>query len=570
MGNISFPDKIIKNTQLTLFLSTLLALTVLIIPPSWVSNLPICTDSVEYAIGAENIAETGRFVIRIHGEELPSRYPPWFSSIALAPAYLLFGKELGNAIIPITLFSIIGVISAFLIGYRLSGKWGGFISSLVLILLPAYRAYSSHVMTEVPCSALAILLSLIYMEIWTTGSKETPEAQANIDQKESNGSPCELPSKKESKSSFTPLIGNRTFSAKMDNIHLFVFSGIIAGIASAFRPACSAFILPFLLFCFTRKPVTLLPGRLLALIIPQFIVSGATIIYNLRVFGSISKTGYHFWCPVLFSNIHSIISPAFFKANLTELFISGLPALVLAVTCLLVIHIRGKKDFPDGKRDKTAALVYYLIIGTGPIVLLHLFYFWYDQRFYLPSLAVLAALAGGLIGHFFENVSTRRLLGIQVFLLIAALIFRLVHTPTHLTRRETAERIIRVTPPHALIISGIDPAYLEYFVCRNSKRRILPISRNVDYTSTAVTWRISMTTWTNAGNMIARNETPAGLYPYVAEECFDILTNEVRKGTPVFMDASQILEVDSKVVKIISENFKLARKAEYLYELGLK
>ncbi|MDD4872420.1 MAG: glycosyltransferase family 39 protein [Kiritimatiellae bacterium] len=523
MGN--FTQKMAGNTVLTLFFCILIAITVVFTPPRWASNLPICTDSVEYAIGAENIVETGRFFICVRGEELPSRYPPWFSLIAIAPGYVIFGREPGNAIIPITCFSIIGVIASFLIGYRISGKWGGFVSSLVLLLLPAYRAYSHHVMTEIPCSSIALVLSFLYLEMR---------------------------------------------SIQTASVRFYAISGIIAGLASAFRPACSVFVLPFLLLTLKIKIFSSLSLRILLLIVPQLIVAGATMLYNLKTFGSISKTGYNFWCSGTFSNLHLVFSPSFLKANLAELFISGLPALALTTCCLWVGYNYSRNGFPRDKRETAKSLIYYLALGTGPIVLLHLFYFWDDQRFFLPTLTVLAALTGGLFGIVIENMSNRLLLGIQIILMVAAFTFRLVHTPTDLMRRATADRIIKMTPPNALVVSAIDPVYLEYFICRGSQRRVLPLSRNVDYTSTTVVWQTSITMNTKSGSNVTSDITPAGLYPYVAVERPDLLVNEIRKGIPVFMDTSQIPESDGGTVEFISRHFNLVQRAQYLYELRVK
>ena len=515
------------STAVTLLLCTLLAIIILFTSPYRASNLPICTDSVEYAIGAENIVETGRFFIRIQNEELPSRYPPWFSLIALAPSYLVFGCEpVGNAIISITFFSIMGIIAAFLIGHRISGKWGGFSSASILLLLPAYRAYSHHVMTEIPCSALALLLSLLYLDMRAA-----------------------------------PTIPLRRFAV----------AGIIAGVASAFRPACAAFVLPFILLSiFTKKTSLSLVMPILLLAIPQFIIAVATMAYNAATFGSIKETGYNFWCSDIFSNPHLVFSVSFLKINLPELLISGLPALLFTICCLWIGLSHSKEGFPQEKRETAKSLIYYLLMGTGPIVILHLFYFWYDQRFFLPSLAVLAALTGGLFGRLMGGMPGKLLLAIQITLMAAALAFRAVHTPTEPARCKTTERIKNTTPPNALVISSIDPVYLEYFLCRDSQRRILPLSRSVDYTSTNVARQSQNITLTNINIYANSQKNHGGLYPYVAEERLDLLAGEIKKNIPVFMDTSQINRSDMEAIGKISEYFNLTQRDQYLYELTLK
>jgi len=510
-----------------MLLTALIGLVVVFASPYRASNLPIVPDSVEYAIGGLNITETGQYLIHINGHDLPSRYPPWFSLIAIAPSYLVFGPQPGNAIIPITLFSIMGVIAAFLIGQRISGSWGGFASAAILLLLPAYRGYSRHVMTDIPCSALALLLGLLYLDMRRS---------------------CRPPA-----------------------LRLFAVAGIAAGIAAAFRPACAAFVLPFLLLAIRPlKPAGPLMLRILLMVIPQLLVAAATMFYNLTVFGSVSENGYKFWCPATFHDFTRVISASFLGINIMELLLSGLPALMLAAACLWVSHIRGKKEFAGEKREIVKSISNYIVIGTGPIVILHLFYFWPDLRFFLPTLAVLAALTGGLIGRFLENVSGRFLFVIQAVSLVAVLVFRLVQSPAVLMRRSTADLIISSTRSNALIISSIDPVYLEYFTCGNSQRRVLPMSRNVEYTSTSVVLKTSGRIPVNQGSNPAGDKPRAGLYPYVAEERMDLVEDEIRKGIPVFMDTSQISEHDLEAVGKISDFFTLIQRSQYLYELKLK
>jgi hypothetical protein len=276
----------------------------------------------------------------------------------------------------------------------------------------------------------------------------------------------------------------------------------------------------------------------------------------------VKRNGYKFWCPDVFSDFGKVISPAFLRINLPELFISGLPALAFTAICVRISLIRGKTGLPRDKRETARSLLYYILIGTGPIIILHLIYFWYDQRFFLPALVLLAALTGGLFGRLVENRSGRLLVAVQVACLLAALIFRLARAPPEPARRLTADRINDLTPSDALIISGIDPAYLEHFSCGKTKRRILPLSRNVDYTSTSITWR------TSCSNMTAGFKP--GVYPYVAEERPDLVAEDVGRGAPVFLDTSQILDEDLDAVRLMADNFTLIEKGLRLYELKLK
>ena len=81
------------------------------------SNMEIFPDSVEYAVGAQHLASMDGYHMQVGGRNLPPRYPPWFS-MALAPAYWLFGSEIGNAIWVVFAFSMFGLLSAFEIGRK--------------------------------------------------------------------------------------------------------------------------------------------------------------------------------------------------------------------------------------------------------------------------------------------------------------------------------------------------------------------------------------------------------------------------------------------------------------------
>src|SRR2546423_163915 len=78
-------------------------------PPFSASNLEVTPDSVEYALAPLQFLEHGDYAIVVEGRPLPPRYPPWFPVMVIAPAYLLFGHDPGNAILPVTLMAGAGV-----------------------------------------------------------------------------------------------------------------------------------------------------------------------------------------------------------------------------------------------------------------------------------------------------------------------------------------------------------------------------------------------------------------------------------------------------------------------------
>jgi len=66
------------------------------------SDLEIVPDSVEYTVTASRLVTDQSYTIVMDGQSWPPRYPPWFSMLVIAPAYLLLGDEPGNAVFPLT------------------------------------------------------------------------------------------------------------------------------------------------------------------------------------------------------------------------------------------------------------------------------------------------------------------------------------------------------------------------------------------------------------------------------------------------------------------------------------
>ena len=133
--------------------------------PYSASNLEIPPDTVEYALAPLQFLETGRYEIMVEGRGLPPRYPPWFPILVILPAYVLFGHEPGNAILPITLLAVAGIGFAYAIGKRISSTTGGVLAALAVLIDPSYSRWTTQVMTDVPCAALMLGACLVYLHL---------------------------------------------------------------------------------------------------------------------------------------------------------------------------------------------------------------------------------------------------------------------------------------------------------------------------------------------------------------------------------------------------------------------
>jgi len=512
-------------------LIALIAAAVFHVSPYRASNFDIIPDSGEYAIGAHNLVTSGSYHIEINGESFPSRYPPWFSGLFLAPAYIIFGREPGNAIYPVLLLAIIGVLAAFFIGRKISGNWGGILSSLLLIFLPVYNKYSRTIMSDVPSTALTLTACYCYMQI------RTANAHAGI----------------------------WTFAA----------GGIAASLAGAVRPLLLSTVLPLILACFLPVNKERRRFKLLAVILPSTVVIAANLVYNHAVFGSPFRDGYHFWCSVPFDYSWLCFSTQYIGNNLKTVLLSPIPALVLfAIIACLLSHRLNKPEHSELSCDSPLRhITEFLLIACTPFITIHLLYFFQAERFYLPAIAILAVISGSMAARGIQSVTVLYGAGFLIILLgIAIAVHVLVPEPKPLGRI-VAGQISSSTPEHSIIISSMDPVYLSFFAVKSTKRRIIPLSRNVEYASTLVCPKKILNPVpppVSHRDLRCEGLIKAGariIFPSTAVEIIPLLRDEALKGTPVFIEVLLLLECDLPAVRCLQNDFEMVQRGHYLYEL---
>jgi hypothetical protein len=195
----------------------------------------------------------------------------------------------------------------------------------------------------------------------------------------------------------------------------------------------------------------------------------------------------------------------------------------------------------------------------------------------LASVAVLTgSILALLIGPGKEPIF--KLLLPAVFLLVA---FARVATPAPLpVRRIAAERVRKQTPDNAVVISAIDPVYLARLAGVGSSRRVVPLSRDVEYAWVLLVRkrvddpRLRLVKWDD-GRAIASvrpliRPHAEEAVRFVASERMDELAAEVARGTPVFVESSSIGESDAQVVADLRAHFNLVQRAPFLHQLQTK
>ncbi|MEY2503891.1 MAG: hypothetical protein QOG27_171 [Verrucomicrobiota bacterium] len=512
---------------LPLFLLLLIAIIWLYRTPYSASNLEVPPDTVEYALAPLEFLETGAYKINVEGRPLPPRYPPWFPVLAILPAYALFGHEPGNAILPVTLMAVVGVGFAWGIGKRLGGIAGGILAGLALLFLPSYAAWATQVMSDVPGTALMLATCLLYLRLRTGPRSVT-----------------------------------RYFGA-----------GVMVAIATLIRPVFAAMLFPFLLEILRARQRFVRSTA--GLLLPMAAAAAVTLAYNAAAFGSPLRNGYKFWAAIPMDYPSLIFSASYLKMNLGLLVHTVFPFLLaVCIAAWLVVRKREPAALASSHRTFQDVLT-FMVLTTGPILLFHLFYFFPSDRFHIPMFAGAAVLAGGMLGLLFRPGTTQLLKWLLPGLLLLAIGARIAVPEPVPHRRLAAERVRAHTPDNALIISAIEPVYLERIAGHGSSRRFVPISRNVEYASKLlVRKRVDLP---NPSALDWRNGRPNALLrggaveavQFVASEQLEALVAKAAAGTPIFLDSTSIGESDAGVLSQLQERFKFAQRAPYLYELRL-
>jgi 4-amino-4-deoxy-L-arabinose transferase-like glycosyltransferase len=526
MNSSTFRAGLIRSWPLPALL--LITVVWLYLTPYSASNLEVPPDTVEYALAPLQLLETGRYEIILEGRGLPPRYPPWFPALVILPAYVLFGHEPGNAILPVTSLAVAGIGFAYAIGKRLSSTTGGVLAGLAVLILPSYSRWATQVMTDVPCTALMLGTCLVYLHLRT----------------------------------------------RPQSALLYFGAGVLVAVTTLFRPVFAAMLLPFLLATLRQEwKGVFLRGPLL--LVPMAAAATATFAYNAATFGSPLRNGYQFWTAVPMDYPAMIFSLSYLPMNLKEIGVSVFPILLVACVGAWLQARTQRPAALAASRQSFQDAVVFLVLTTVPILLFHLFYFYTDDRFHIPILASVAVLAGSmlalLIGPGKEPI-LKVLLPAVFLLAVAARMAAPVPLPQ---RRLAADRVREHTPENAIVISAIDPVYLARLGGYGSSRRMVPLSRNVEYASALLVKkrvddpRLRLLNWEDDRAFALIRPHAEEAVRFVASERMDELALEVARGTPVFFESTFVDENEAKVLAELQAHFKLVQRVPYLYELRL-
>jgi len=404
-------------------LAALLALALwrLHLPAFHGSNFAVVPDAEEYATSAQRLVELGRLDIEIEGRSHPTSTSPGFSVLFLAPLYALLGSELGNAIYLELGFALLALAAAFLLAHHLAGTWAALGAGCALLLLPTFERWSREVMTDVP--SLALGLWAVFVTLRAPREWSTPRALG---------------------------------------------VGLLVGLAFALRFVGLALLAPPLLFVLAS------PRRwrnAALLVTPSLAVLLATLAFNARTFGDPWRTGYHYWNSVPYDYAELAFSTRYLARNLAAL--APLPVAVpLAALALASFWLLRERDTRLG--------AWTLALAALPSSLFYLTYYYVDERFHLPLLAAGCILGPVALARALP-AATERFAWLGLAPLACLAIWPAPPLDPLPGRRSTANALARLLPEDAVVITAIDPVYLEPYLLRGTARRVVPASRIVPY-----------------------------------------------------------------------------------------
>jgi 4-amino-4-deoxy-L-arabinose transferase-like glycosyltransferase len=491
-----------RATRFLLLLATLIVLMAawrLWRSPWSAGNLEIVPDSVEYAVAADRVATHQGYNLLVDGVVRPPRYPPWFSVGLLAPVLFFAHGELGAAILPVFVLGLACVVTAFAVGDRLAGAWGAVGAATALLVNPAFGALAQLVMTEVPALAFGLFACWLFLD------PEVPRSKRDA-----------------------------------------LLAGIAGGAAFALRSESLAVLLPFAwrIVRRDRRPWTAL--ALLGL--PALAVAAGTAGYNAATFGSVRRAGYHYWSPEAFDVPGMVLGLRFVPQNLERLFTTPR-------TAVLLVGAAGAAVLYATHRDAARRVLLFGALAALPGTLLHMIYFYPEARFHIFVLALASIFGGAAAGSLAGRALGGRLWPLLFVVALAAFVPPRDPLPPP-NRRLVAETIAKETPQDAVIVSGLDPVFLEPYVLRGTSRTVVPASRSVEYASKHV------------APLKGQSIDPC---PVVATESPGRLVQWIGEGRPVFVDAS-FLPADARPDRMLDRSLFVVRNPRFpwLGELRLR
>ena len=306
--------------------------------PPQVQDLRPRPDALEYEEAARNLAAGEGYCLVFDGGCWPPRYPPGFS-LLLVPGTWLTGGEHGGGIWTVLACAVLGIAAVWALGYAAGGPASAVVAAWLLALSPPHVRWSRAVMSDVPAATAVTLLGL--------GGLRALDGAGPL---------------------------------------RWMLLGIATGLSTLLRPACALVAAPLALVLAMRWRRDRAAGRALTAFGAGLAVGMApTMRY---------ASGYGFWVAAELFDWRNVVArpPGGTESNLVFFArqLVGLGSLYPWPEAALAVAGLALGWAAPGRRR------HLVVIATGTVaatVLLHLAFFWQWDRFLLPALPLLLALA---------------------------------------------------------------------------------------------------------------------------------------------------------------------------------
>ncbi|PCJ53256.1 MAG: hypothetical protein COA70_10030 [Planctomycetota bacterium] len=211
------------------------------------------SDSIEYATSAKHWVDGEGLTIITYGEVHPSRYPPGYAVLFLAPIYALGASSLGAGIYSVVATGIgLAILLWILCAQFLPSRQASCAAGITLgatLFIWQFDWVSRMIMSDIP----GVFLFFVVWTAWL-GRNKNPNLS-------------------------------------------YLIAGTATGIAVSLRLTHLAFCIPLLVGLFYVRPMSLFWRRASLLLVPILLCMAWQMFYYHQVFGSPLFTGYHYWLP---------------------------------------------------------------------------------------------------------------------------------------------------------------------------------------------------------------------------------------------------------------------------------